>query len=216
MTASPCQRPLRRLAPLPPIVLALLAVCADVEPSRAQIWNELGDAGALPSSAQVTSGSGPLTTLNGNLGSSSDVDMYCIRVSNAPAFLARLQCTVVRGPHLWVFDATGKGVGAATTCQAGDKRVTSALVTTSGIYYVAVSFDGVDPYSGANLIWNHLYTTERAPDGPGAAGAVTTWSGTGFVQPLNPYTILLSGVTYCDSPVPARSPTWGRMKLIYH
>ncbi len=216
MTAPRRHHPDPRSAPLESILLALLALCALVGLAQAQIWNEVGDAGALPASAQSTSGSGPLTTLNGNLASSSDVDMYCVRVTNPGAFLARLQCVAIQGPHLWVFDANGKGVGAATTCQGGDKRVTSALVTTAGKYFIAVSFDGVDPYSGANLIWNHLYTTERAPDGPGAAGVVTTWSGTGTVQPLNPYTILLSGVAYCDTPVPALSPTWGRMKLIYH
>ena len=197
------------------VALALLAALAATRRAQAQNWNESGDAGQLPATAQVTTGTGALTSINGRLGTASDVDMYCIRIPNPAGALIRLQCVVITGPDLWVFDATGKGVGANSWCVVGDKRVTSALITTAGTYYVAVSFDGVYPVSGANAIWNPANVPERAPDGPGAAGTVTGWTGTGNVQPLNPYQILLSAANYCDAAVSVLPAQWGRLKLLY-
>jgi hypothetical protein len=183
--------------------------------ASAQTWNEIGDAGSLPATAQVTVGSGGLASLNGNLASASDVDMYCFKIAGASTFLARLQCVAIQGPNLWLFDATGKGVAANSFCQGGDKRVTNAFMTGAGTYYVAVSFDGVNPFSGANPIWIPNNVPERAPDGAGAAGAVTSWQGTGNVQPLNPYTILFTSATFCDSPTADDAGTWGRLKQLY-
>ena len=202
---------------------AFLVVCAGIlllalahVPASAQAWNEVGDAGALPATAQVTVGAGALTTLAGNLDSPTDVDMYCVRVTDPAAFVACLQCLVIQGPNLWIFDSNGKGVAANTTCQAGCKNVTSGLVTLPGTYYVAVAYDQVYPYSGADVIWNPAYVPQRPPDGPGAAGVVTSWAGTPNVQPQNPYLISFSGgVGYCSSVTPAQDGTWGLIKQIY-
>jgi hypothetical protein len=51
-----------------------------------QVWNEVGDAPQVPSPGQITTGSGPLTTINGNLSSITDVDMFCIVVTDPHAF----------------------------------------------------------------------------------------------------------------------------------
>src|SRR5437016_4480378 len=59
---------------------ALTATLAFASRAHAQTWNEAGDAGDLPATAQVTTGAGALTSIHGNLASPSDVDMYCIHV----------------------------------------------------------------------------------------------------------------------------------------
>ena len=198
-----------------PVAITMLTIASA---AHAQIWNEVGDAGDLPVTAQSTVGTGLLASIKGALGSPTDVDMYCIQVPDPTGFIAALQCVVIQGPNLWIFDATGKGVGASTTCQGGDKRVTSVLVNLPGTYYVAVAYDAVYPYSGANAMWTLAYMTQRAPDGPGAAGIVTSWSGTPNVQPLNPYQIRFfgGGTYYCTTPATsARAGTWGSLKLLY-
>ncbi len=196
--------------------LALAATLMLAGSARAQVWNEAGDAGDLPATAQVTTGSGPLTTINGNLASPTDVDMYCVHVTDPAAFSACLQCVVIQGPNLWVFDANGNGISAVTTCQAGCKLVTGATVTSAGTYYVAVAYDAIYPYAGAGVMWNPAYTTQRSPDGPGAAGVVSSWAGTPNPQPQNPYTITFyGGATYCSAATPALGHTWGRLKQIY-
>jgi len=210
--ATVARRPRFLLAVVTPLVVQLgLAAGA-----LAQTWNETGDAGPLPGTAQITVGTGALTTINGTLDSPSDVDMYCIQVQAPTAsFLARLLCVVIQGPNNWLFDATGKGVAANSMCAAGDKRILGTFVLAPGKYYVAVSFDGVNPFSGADPIWVPANAGERAPDGAGAAGAVTSWQGSGNVQPINPYQILLSSVEACAAPVPAAALTWGLLKAIY-
>ncbi len=193
------------------LATALLLACS----AAAQTWTETGDAGNLPATAQTTTGLGALTTINGSLASASDVDMYCIRVVNPPLFRARLQCVVIQGPDIWLFKANGQGLSANFLCQAGDKQVTGAFATTTGIYYLAVSYRGVAPSSASGAIWLPSNLAEHAPDGPGAAGAVTSWTGTGILQPINPYTIFLAGAEFCDAETPARGVAWGTLKVRY-
>ncbi len=193
----------------------LLLALAQV-PASAQTWTEVDDAGDLPATAQGTAGGNALTTLSGNLGTPADVDMYCVAVTDPAVFAACLQCVLPQGPNLWIFDANGKGVAANTLCQAGCKGVTSPLITVPGTYYVAVAYDQVYPYSGAGIMWNPAYAAQRAPDGPGAAGVVSSWAGSPDVQPQNPYQItFLGGTGFCSEVVSARGMTWGRLNQIY-
>jgi hypothetical protein len=205
---------LSRLGTFVAVVLFGLVTATGV---RAQVWNEVVDAGDLPATAQVTVGTGPLTVIQGSLNSPTDVDMYCVNVTDPGGFFACLQCFVNQGPNLWIFNATGNGVAANTLCQAGCKQVTNAFVTSAGTYYIAVAYDAIYPYSGSDIMWNPAYVPERAPDGPGAAGAVTSWAGTPNVQPPSSYQISFSGTAplYCTAPTPASSETWGRLKVFY-
>ncbi len=215
MTSCRAIVPVRAHALVALVILAAALLVAGAARAASSVWNESGDAGPLPASAQTTIGSGSLTAINGNLNSASDVDMYCIRVITPGSLFVELQCTLTLGPDLWMFDASGKGVDANTTCIGGGKIVLGTYVPSPGTYYVAVAFDGVDPWSAGGPIWVHANTGERAPDGPGAAGVVTSWQGTGSVQPLNPYTIFLSATGFCDASVPATTPAWGRVKVLY-
>jgi hypothetical protein len=185
----------------------------------AQVWTETGDAGDLLSTAQSTLGTGALTAINGNLGSSTDVDLYCIRMTSVPPAglpLLQLQCTVTNGPNVWLFDATGKGVFTNQTCSGGNKTVLAPSVSlAAGTYYVAVSYTGRDPQSASGALYIQQLLGQRAPDGAGAALPVTGWAGTPFVQPLNPYHLVLANMTYCDAAVPTLRSTWGWIKTFY-
>ena len=187
--------------------------------THAQVWNESGDAGDLVSTAQTTVGSGPLTTINGGLASPNDVDLYCIRMPSVPPTgqpLIRLGCVAHQGPNVWLFDAAGNGVLTNATCSAGFKTIAAPNVSLpAGVYYVAVSYSGVDPQSSGGAIWLPAVLGQRAPDGPGAGSPLTGWAGTANVQPINPYQITLTGMTYCDAATPAKQPTWGALKILY-
>ena len=199
------------LAPLCLAITLSLFALAAATAARAQTWNEIGDAGDLPATAQTTIGTGPLTQINGNLASPTDVDMFCVTAGSGSYVC--LQCVLIQGPDLWIFDATGKGVAANSTCSGGCKLVTAVL--SPGTYYVAVSYDGIYPLSGSDPIWIPGNFPQRAPDGPGAAGVVTSWTGSPIVQPLNPYSITLGNATYCGIVNPALKQTWGRLKMLY-
>ena len=52
------------------------------------IWVEVGDAGGLPGTANMTVGSGPLTHITGTVSTSTDADMYLIFISSPASFSA--------------------------------------------------------------------------------------------------------------------------------
>ena len=197
------------------IVLALAAI-----PAHAQIWNETGDAGDLVGTAQLTAGPGALTQIKGNLASATDVDVYCVQlIATPPVFSAivGLNCAVIQGPNVWLFDAAGNGIASNTTCSGGSKQIVApATPLPVGNYYVAVSYFDYDPQSSLGAIWNPGPPFWRTPDGPGAGGTLTGWAGTPNVQPLNPYQVFLNpGFAYCDQVTPTQHRTWGSLKIHY-
>ena len=219
--------------------LSLLTLAAAVltlstgSTARAQVWNEVGDAGSLVQTAQVTVGSGPLLTILGNLASPTDVDVYCIHYEYTPPGAAmgaralsagpppglpliQLQCAGTQDPNVWLFDAAGNGVLSGSTCAAGNKTIfTPAVPLTPGTYYVAVSYYGYDPQSALGPIWLPGGPTSRAPDGPGAPASLVGWAGTPILGPLSPYQLNLTYMSYCSAPVPTVRTTWGTLKSIY-
>lgn len=201
------------------LALAAALVLAVAPAAHAQSWNEVGDAGDMIATAQVTVGAGPLTSIFGALGSAGDVDVYCVQLGMTPrAFgipAVQLQCVFDSGPNLWVFDANGMGITTNPVCMGGFKTVTTAYFPSPGTYYVAIAYSGVDPVSAGGAIWAPGVPAERAPDGPGGASPLTGWSGSGLVAPVNPYQLSLSYISYCDAATPAAKPTWGALKLRY-
>lgn len=198
-------------APLATLLLAgwLLAPAAFAAP-----WTEQGDAGDLPNTAQITAGTGVLTQLNGWLTTDSDIDMYCFRITDRTAFFAFRTCSAISEPDLWLFDQNGVGTQLNDGCMFGQTNLASGLVPANGLYYLAVSLSDRDARAAANLnIWNPpVVSAPRAPDGPGAPGAIQGWGGSPF--PLGPvnYSIQIGGATFCDIPVPNDPATWGHVK----
>jgi hypothetical protein len=198
------------------VLVSLFAASA----AHAQIWVESGDAGDLVPTAQVTVGPGALIQIQGSLASATDVDVYCVRVvTQTPQSVALigLNCTVVQGPNVWLFDAAGNGLASNGTCSGGAKQIPALTSLPPGNYYVAVSYYDYDPQSAGGAIWLPLPPSTRAPDGPGAGGTLTGWAGTPNVQPLNPYQVYFNPdyFAFCEAATPVSRPTWGALKLYY-
>jgi hypothetical protein len=203
-------------------LVATLVLVASLTASaaHAQIWVESGDAGDLVSTAQITSGVGALTQIQGSLASPTDVDVYCVRLTTPPppfTALIGINCAVIQGPNAWLFDAAGNGIASNATCSGGSKMIIApAAPLTPGNYYVAVSYFGYDPQSVGGAIWLPGPPFWRAPDGPGAGGTLIGWAGTPNVQPSNPYQVFFNpGFSYCDAATPVGLATWGALKIRY-
>ncbi|HVP38454.1 MAG TPA: hypothetical protein VMS93_04645 [Candidatus Saccharimonadales bacterium] len=205
---------------VPAGALALaLALLVPASRAAAQTWNELGDAGSLIPSAQHTVGSGPLTTIRGSLSSGTDIDLYCLTVTDPTNFYAHLLCTVSQDVHLWLFNASGYGVAHDDGCQASLTGVWAPLVPSAGTYYLAVGGWGALALNGSQSLWTfsagNPIIGPRAPDGPGAALPLTGWSG-GSLGPLGPnYSVSLNGATFCDQTTPSTAHSWGALRTIY-
>jgi hypothetical protein len=171
----------------------------------AQTWTESGDARNLPGTAQVCTGTGALTTINGNfndpneaLGPGNDKDMYLIQIDTPASFSASTVGGATVDTQLFLFDENGRGVtfndDASATTQS---RLTNQFVTAAGRYYLAVSKYDRDATAGGQQIWlDSPFGTERQPDGPGAAGVVDGWNGESSDTNTDPYTITLAGCSF--------------------
>lgn len=200
--------------------LALVALLS-ASAAHAQIYVESGDAGDLVSTAQNTVGVGPLNQIRGSLASPTDVDVYCVRITvpTTPfTALIGLNCVVIQGPNVWLFDAAGNGIASNATCSGGSKQIIApAAPLPPGNYYVAVSYFGYDPQSAGGAMWLPGPPFWRAPDGPGAGGTLIGWAGTPSVQPINPYQVFFNPdfFSFCDAATPVLRQTWGSLKLHY-
>jgi Zn-dependent metalloprotease len=140
---------------------------------------ESGDAGELPATAQVVSGNGTLTQIDGAL-TTGNVDLYRIGICDFANFSATTVGLTGLNTQLFLFDSTGRAVtfndDAAATTQS---RITGSFLTANGDYYIAISGADRDPVSaGGEMFVDAPTTTERQPTGPGAAGTLTGWTGT--------------------------------------
>jgi hypothetical protein len=95
--------------------LSSIAIAALIASAGAQTWDETanggGDAGDLPATAQVVSGSpsDPLTAITGEISSSTDVDMFQILICDPAAFKA-WTTGALSDTQLWLFDANGNAL----------------------------------------------------------------------------------------------------------
>ncbi len=185
-------------------------------PAMAQ-WNEQGDAGDLPATAQVPVGQGALTTIAGNATSGGDVDMYCIRVDDPAAFRANTcGAGAAWDTQLFVFRADGVGVvWDDDTCASGLQSEIAAGFATcqysagAANYYIAISRYNNDPRNGTTACFSTAFGCNTL------AGAlpVNNWSGSTSVAGV--YTITLAGVTYCSGATAVEPSTWGSIKNFY-
>jgi subtilisin-like proprotein convertase family protein len=179
----------------------------------ANTWYEVanggGDAGNLPSSAQVvvgTASGAPVAQIRGSLDSGSDVDMYQIDICDQSLFSASSFPGTSYDTQLFLFNNAGLGVVMNDDVPEGfpgdatlQSRIGNSLVLNGGTYYLAISRYDADPASGGVDIWlDTPFDTERAPDGPGAAGAVDAWSTT--TSAAGNYVIVLEGTCYVVNP----------------
>jgi hypothetical protein len=166
--------------------------------ASAQIHTETGDAGDRPETAQATGAAAcqnPITQINGTH-TADDVDMYAICIPDPAAFSATTVGGATWDTQLWLFNANGLGVVFNDDNPAGglQSRITGALVPAAGTYYLAISRYDRDAQNCSDAaIWADTpFNTERAPDGPGAAGRVGSWGGATAAG--GAYSIFLTGV----------------------
>jgi len=157
---------------------------------------ENGDAGDLPSTAQVCPGSGAMTRIDGFL-DDSDADMFEINICSPASFGATTVGGALWDTQLFLFKADGTGV-AFNDDSVGVQSTLTSLFTSSlpaGRYYLAISGydrDAVD--AGVLELWlDGPFAAERAPDGPGAANPVRSWDGAGGG---GAYSIFLQGTCF--------------------
>lgn len=204
--------------------LFILTICfCFPRATRAQSWDEVGDAGELPGNAQVPMGSGPLTTVRGQLGF-NNVDMFEILITGGGTFSATGQGTPpFYSPNtlLILFDSQGRGVyandnifppdpffGPGTSLLPANHPLTPL---SPGRYFLAVTTYDYIPSSLGGAIFPCLGCTSSGvfgPTGPGGTLPVTTWSGFSFGGSGN-YTITLTGARFplSDSTPPVIVPT---------
>jgi hypothetical protein len=176
--------------------------------ASADVWDETanggGDAGALITTGQVLpDGTAALTLINGSIGTNPDADLYKIHIANEGVFTASTKAqyggSAAFDSRLYLFDANGMGVSFNDddpVYGGTGSTISSTFVTANGWYWLGISKYPLSP-NGTNggFIWNsNPYNTERAPDGPGAAYPLASWSGA-FPggSPLS-YSIALTGV----------------------
>ncbi len=83
--------------------------------ARADVHNEIGDAGAFPNTAQTIAGSAPLTRINGSLNRTGRdlIDMFVITISDPASFSAttvRLGSSYMDDTTLFLFHLDGSGI----------------------------------------------------------------------------------------------------------
>ena len=203
-----------------PATALLLACALAAVPAAAQTWAEVGDAGSLVSSAQVTSGNGPFQAITGALAAHDDVDVYCFQLSAVPPMgqpLASIACTMHADPSLYIFDASGLGIDANMTCAGGMKIVGANGSMAPGLYYLAVAHGDYLPNSAGGAIWNFTYANHFAPNGPGAASPLTGWVGPLTVVPAAPYQLNLwwNWANWCELATAEEATSWGSLKARY-
>jgi hypothetical protein len=173
----------------------------------AQTWTETGEAGNLPATAQIPAGAGALAQIDGNIddpsepnGAGNDRDMYLIQIDNPAAFTATTVGGTALDTQLFLFGQGGLGVTFNDdTSTSTQSAITGQFVAAAGLYYLAVSRFDRDATGLGDEIWADTpFTTERQPDGPGAANAIDDWNGLGATGITGAYSIFLTGASFPD------------------
>ena len=189
------------------------------------------DAGFLVSTANMTRGAGPLTTINGSAvgvaNVSLDADMYCITITDPANFSA-----VVAGgtdSALALFDSAGHGIAfnddrtdSLTSHGAMLTSLFTSGLTVGGTYYLGIGRTngslnaGISYTRPLDALGNLMFTgtpggvlptdaVRRMEYGPLSSTAVlTNWEPfVGGFLPFNfSYTITLAGAGYSTTPAP--------------
>ncbi|HMN96879.1 MAG TPA: hypothetical protein PKC43_10305 [Phycisphaerales bacterium] len=165
-------------------------------------WDEIGDAGSLPSNAQLLIGMGPVATIRGWLSLTDQQDMYGLAITeallaNGPLSFSATTLDAFGGSTqfasaLWLFDGSGMGLLGTTALLAagpgsGDGVFlgnastdgTGIVITQPGFYYLAISGADSVPLGAFGL---PIFTSAGSsgggiagPGGPGGLGPISGW-----------------------------------------
>jgi hypothetical protein len=205
----------------------LLSCAAAAATTHAEDWVEprSNDAGRVPQTAALPDPSllgQPMDSISGELeqfmqgrgvppSPTDGQDMFLIFIDDPAGFTARAVTvggSSLTDPQLYLFSAAGLGQLGNDNFQTADPYPRLSPVaddgtftlTTAGLYYIAISGVGSNPYSGsaADLMFAFSTGTELSgPDGPGGSGVITDWTTPSM---YGHYRIELTGVIFLPSP----------------
>jgi hypothetical protein len=182
------------IAPSSAIAAAMLLFAA----AGAQAdWAEVGDAGALPGTAQSVTGGGPLTNITGTL-ASADADMFAVFILGAFTATTVGTTGTVSDTQLFLFDSAGRGVLANDDASNLTSRSTISGTLAPGIYYLAITEFNLDPVSSGGAIFPGAFQGLHGPTGSGGASPITGWSAS--TPAGGTYQIDLAGVSIVPLP----------------
>ncbi len=203
--------------------------------ASAQTWIKTGNPGNLPSTAQITAGIGPLTTITGTLTSTitgtertvaepSNPDLFKIYINDSSANLFSATTvglpTTLYNPQLFLFDANGVGIFFNNDASYYSRQATLAPPTalTPGLYYLGIGVFGAIPRSGTgtSTASNDIFPDPvdgaavgfnglYGPTGGGGGSALTRWAITSTDVETGSYTIGLTGATFAAAPEPSQT-----------
>ncbi|MFG0329497.1 MAG: DVUA0089 family protein [Phycisphaerales bacterium] len=180
--------------------------------ASAQTYNEQGDAGSLPSTAQAAAGSGTLTAISGtvDVNNGDYHDVFVIEITDPANFAAYTgppgTGTAQFDTQLWLFDESGMGILSNDDDPAGVNFSsglfppaddgTGQTIPGPGRYLLGITNYNEDPISnGGEIFFAVTYTERSGPDGPGSASPLSDWTFSGF-NSGGTYTIELRGAAF--------------------
>lgn len=185
--------------------LTLFVACHGLQSiASAGPWQETGDAGSLPATAQQVIGMGTLDSITGTIADDLDVDMFAIFLTGGGTFSATTVGLSAFDTKLFLFDSTGNGVYVnddadvftlQSTLPSGDPLTPQA----SGLYYLVIAGFDVDPISVGGAIFPDPIFPEGVfgPTGSGGGSPITGYLNTGD---FGDYTIALTGARFLAEP----------------
>ncbi|MDH7570015.1 MAG: PEP-CTERM sorting domain-containing protein [Armatimonadota bacterium] len=201
-------------------VIALSASLLAVGGASATTWTEVGDAGDLPGTAQVITGSGPLTAIYGSIHEAGNADLYKIFVSDPANFSAStVNAATNFDTHLFLFRSDGTGVYANEDAGVPQSLLPAGHVyspTTPGEYFLGIAAYTWDPVNADGVMfqeypWNGVYA-------PYTSNPITGWTAQfgGLPVGYGDYRIDLTGAEfiYTAPPPPGPVPEPSTMALM--
>jgi len=193
-------------------VVLLLMSCVFACVLFGDTFTEVGDAGSLPATAEVTTGIGALTAIDGTLDpTSGDIaDMYKIFITGGGTFSATTVGGASFDTELYLFDSAGVGIYANDdfTGFLGPSTLPAGMALTpsaSGLYYLAISQCCFEPSNGSGAIFNASFDHNAVVGATQSGGAlpITDYSGASDqTSGGGAYTITLTGAQFA-APVSA-------------
>jgi hypothetical protein len=191
--------------------------------ATADTWTELGNAGQLVGTAQITVGnpSNALTDIFGTFSAGNDIDLYKIFISDPVNFSASTSSG--KNTELFLFSNTGIGVmfnddrinpptslaNEQALLPTAGGRPLGVGPFTAGNYYLGISQFDNDPSSAGGAIFPAGNGQPVVgPTGPGGGSPLTGWTNTFPAASGGAYTITLTGAKFA-TPEPGSLALYG-------
>lgn len=198
----------------PLLALASAIVFSFCHAAQATTVQEIGDAGLLPTTAQLSAGSGSIDAIRGTLVTpiGDYADLFRVYLQSNSLFTATTTGSSFAynnfDTSLFLFDSAGLGVVANDDDPSvGPTSTISYTAANAGYYFLAIAGAGYTPVSASGAIFGNLTGQNQVgPTGPGGAGALSNWISS--TSEGDDYEILLSGAAAgpdgaADVPEPA-------------